>query len=114
MAEYDEFRAPGSRMDEEPDEKPGIQQAMDMLKVEISKLGSDLGNLAQRFKVRQTLDQIREQGKRTAGTVGGQFKEKPLMSSLVAFGIGFLLGGGAGFSLGKLLNRESDVETRSD
>jgi hypothetical protein len=110
MAEYDEFRAPESRIDE----KPGFQQTIDMLKINMSKLSSDLSNLAQKLKVRQALDQIREQGKRTTETVGYQIKEKPLMSSLVVFGAGFLLGSVAGFFLSKLLDRRLDVESQPD
>ncbi|HEX3035981.1 MAG TPA: hypothetical protein VHT73_12805 [Thermodesulfobacteriota bacterium] len=85
MAEHEEFKSPGS----ETKEGNGPQQYD-----ETGTLKERLGDRTQevREKLRQSFEQTREQSKRAVETVGHRVEEKPLMTLLVALGIGFLFG----------------------
>ena len=76
MAEFDEFQAPEGKTKE----GDGSQQY------------GEGGTQNVKEKLRQGLEQTREQGKRAVETVGYQIEERPLISLLVAFGAGLLVG----------------------
>lgn len=93
-----------------------LEQGWQNLKVDMNKLRSDLAEVAQALmesgraeageartrlqemaqqrleNVRQALDSARERGRDATDMLKQQVEEKPLMSLLVAFGAGMLLG----------------------
>ena len=93
-----------------------LEQGWQNLKVDMSKLRSDLAEVAQALmeagkmeasearsrmqemaqqrldEVRKALDVARERGKNAADVVKQQVEEKPLMSLAIAFGAGMLFG----------------------
>ncbi|HSE83828.1 MAG TPA: hypothetical protein VLB01_04720 [Thermodesulfobacteriota bacterium] len=85
MAEHEEFKTPGS----ETQEGNGSKQYD-----ETGTLKERLGERSQEVKqkLRQGFEQTREQSRRAMETVGQRVEEKPLMTLLVALGIGFLFG----------------------
>jgi ElaB/YqjD/DUF883 family membrane-anchored ribosome-binding protein len=100
----------------QPGNPHGLEQRWQNLRVDMSKLRSDLAEVAQALfdagkaeaddarerlqavaqerldKVRHTLDDARERGQGTADTIKQKVEEQPLTSVLVAFGAGMLLG----------------------
>ena len=85
MAEHEEFKTPGGGTQE----GDGSQQYS-----ETGTLRERLGDRTQEVKekLRQGLGQTREQSRKAMETVGQRVEEKPLMTLLVALGLGFLFG----------------------
>ncbi len=85
-------------------EEHELHQDLNKLSEDISKLRSDLTGIAEKLldmgksEAGVAKDKLLEQGRKTVETVGQKIEEKPLISLLIAFIVGLLLG--------KLLDRK--------